>query len=377
MLKKKPFHCGTASRDYKCSLASVKSRTRFSIKYMDVLLIETNLYHVSRLFDKHIAVANLTKTLILVPTGRSATARRRNDAAPVSARDRDVRGLSNRPDATVYNGPKSKEDGPKRVTLRTIRDKYRCRLPHIAPAPLSNHPSPRPGSSSPHHRNGVPLTMVTAYDYPSAVHVDNAGIDLILVGDSVGMVVHGHDTTQPVTMDDMVLHCRAVTRGVSRPFVIGDLPFGSYELGPRQAVRSAMRLVKEAQVDAVKLEGGGPRRVEAVAAIVEAGVAVMGHVGLNPQAISVLGGFRAMGRTAEEAARVVEEAQALEKAGCFAVVLECVPAVVGRLVTESLSVPTIGIGAGPSTSGQVLVYHDLLGMMQHPHHAKVRAHGPG
>lgn len=213
--------------------------------------------------------------------------------------------------------------------------------------------------------------MVTAYDYPSAVHVDHAGIDIVLVGDSVGMVVHGHDTTQPVTMEDMLLHCRAVTRGVTRPFVVGDLPFGSYEVSPQQAVASAIRLVKEGGVDAVKLEGGSPLRVAAARAIVDAGVAVMGHVGLMPQSISVLGGFRPVARTAEEAAAVVREAQALERAGCFALVLECVPEAVGGAVTRAVGIPTIGIGAGGLTSGQVLVYHDLLGMMQHPHHAKV------
>lgn len=238
----------------------------------------------------------------------------------------DVTVRSSKPEATVYTGPKDKASVPKRVTLRTLMKQ---------------------------HKDGVPLTMVTAYDYPSAVHVDQAGIDMILVGDSVGMVVHGYDTTQQVTLEDMLLHCRAVTRGASRPFVIGDLPFGSYEVSPEQAVQSALRLVKEGNVDAVKLEGGSPARVESVRRIVDAGIAVMGHVGLNPQAISVLGGFRAVGRTSDEAREVLRQAKALERAGCFAVVLECVPALVGQVVTEALGVPTIGIGAGPSTTGQV------------------------
>ncbi|KAL6757683.1 ketopantoate hydroxymethyltransferase [Haematococcus lacustris] len=246
------------------------------------------------------------------------------------------------PDARVYSGPSSPP--PKRVTLRTLKAKY---------------------------TKGEPLTMVTAYDYPSAVHVDEAGIDILLVGDSVAMVVHGHDTTLPITMEEMLVHCRAVCRGARRPFLVGDLPFGSYETSVRDAVISATRMLKEGGMDAVKLEGGSPARVEAARAIVETGVAVMGHVGLTPQSISALGGFRPQAQVAEEALGVLAQAQALQRAGCFALVLECVPGPIAAAITASLTIPTIGIGAGPATSGQVLVYHDLLGMMSHPHHAKV------
>ncbi|CAI5962388.1 unnamed protein product [Closterium sp. NIES-65] len=324
------------------------------------------------------------------------------------------RPFSNLPDSTVYGGPKP-EAGRQRVTLQQVGSKY---------------------------RRGEPIVMVTAYDYPSAVHVDMvsggwgghevmadidiclvdsapmvllllsslyqteidiclasppalqapsrffaqadrdtclvgdsaamvADIDICLVGDSAAMVVHGYDTTLPITLEDMLLHCRAVARGASRPLLVGDLPFGTYEQSPQQAVNSAVRLLKEGNMDAVKIEGGIPARVAAARAVSEAGIAVMGHVGLTPQAISSLGGFRPQGRSAASALKVVQHAQALQEAGCFAVVLECMPAVVGAAVTAAVDIPTIGIGAGPLCSGQVLVYHDLLGMIQHPHHAKV------
>ncbi|KAL4518179.1 hypothetical protein Ndes2526B_g01389 [Nannochloris sp. 'desiccata'] len=252
------------------------------------------------------------------------------------------RGHSNQPEHAVYSGPTT--SSPKRVTLRTLRDKY---------------------------LKGIPISMVTAYDYPSAVHVDQAGIDMLLVGDSAAMVVHGHDTTLPITLDEMLVHCRAVARGARRPFLVGDMPFGCVETSPESAVASAVKMMKEGGMDAVKIEGGFKNRVKAVAAVVEAGVAVVGHVGLTPQAISVLGGFRPAGQSAVEALRVVREAKALEEAGCCAIVLECVPEVVAAAATKEVNVPTIGIGAGAACSGQVLVYHDLLGMMQHPHHAKV------
>lgn len=213
--------------------------------------------------------------------------------------------------------------------------------------------------------------MVTAYDYPSAVHLDTAGIDVCLVGDSAAMVVHGHDTTLPISLDEMLVHCRAVARGAKRPLLVGDLPFGTYESNTHQAVDTAVRILKEGSMDAIKLEGGSPSRITAAKAIVEAGIAVMGHVGLTPQAISVLGGFRPQGRNVASAVKVVETAMALQEAGCFSVVLECVPPPVAAAATSVLGIPTIGIGAGPFCSGQVLVYHDLLGMMQHPHHAKV------
>ncbi|CAM9867942.1 unnamed protein product [Ascophyllum nodosum] len=213
------------------------------------------------------------------------------------------------------------------------------------------------------------ITMVTAYDYPSSVHVCRAGIDILLVGDSVGMVELGYNTTQPVTVEDMLHHCKAVGRGARTPLVVSDLPFGSYEISPQEALRTAIRFVKEGNVDAVKLEGGR-NRVDHIRKVVDGGIAVMGHVGLTPQAISVLGGFRAQGRTAVKARQVLDDALAVQEAGAFAVVVECVPAPVAKAVTEALEIPTIGIGAGAFTSGQVLVYHDMLGMLQHPHHAQ-------
>lgn len=254
-----------------------------------------------------------------------------------------VRMMSNMPESTVYGGPKTQTPN-QRVTLNNLRLK---------------------------HRRGEPITMVTAYDYPSAVHVDTAGIDICLVGDSAAMVVHGHDTTLPISLDEMLVHCRAVARGASRPLLVGDLPFGSYESSTAVAVESAVRMLKEGGMDAIKLEGGAPTRISAAKAIVEAGIAVMGHVGLTPQAISVLGGFRPQGKNIASAVKVVETALALQEAGCFSIVLECVPPPVAAAATSALQIPTIGIGAGPNCSGQVLVYHDLLGMMQHPHHAKV------
>ncbi|KAL9265287.1 3-methyl-2-oxobutanoate hydroxymethyltransferase 2, mitochondrial-like protein [Drosera capensis] len=250
---------------------------------------------------------------------------------------------SNIPLDTVYGGPKP-QNPSQRITLSHLRQK---------------------------HKRGEPITVVTGYDYPSAVHIDGAGIDVCLVGDSAAMVVHGHDTTLPVTVDEMLVHCRAVARGMRRALLVGDLPFGSYESGSGQAVDTAVRFLKEGGMDAIKLEGGSPSRITAAKAIVEAGIAVMGHVGLTPQAISVLGGFRPQGKNVASAVKVVETALALQDAGCFSVVLECVPPSVAAAATSALKIPTIGIGAGPFCSGQVLVYHDLLGMMQHPHHAKV------
>lgn len=254
-----------------------------------------------------------------------------------------VRCMSNVPENTVYGGPKP-QSPEQRVTLTYLRQK---------------------------HSRGEPITVVTAYDYPSAVHLDTAGIDVCLVGDSAAMVVHGHDTTLPITLDEMLVHCRAVARGAKRPLLVGDLPFGSYESSAQQAVDSAVRVLKEGGMDAIKLEGGSPSRITAAKSIVDTGIAVMGHVGLTPQAISVLGGFRPQGRNVASAVKVVETALALQEAGCFSVVLECVPPPVAAAVTSVLKIPTIGIGAGPFCSGQVLVYHDLLGMLQHPHHAKV------
>ncbi|KAG4187961.1 hypothetical protein ERO13_A08G133000v2 [Gossypium hirsutum] len=185
------------------------------------------------------------------------------------------------------------------------------------------------------------------------------------------MVVHGHDTTLLISLEEMLVHCRAVARGAKRPLLVGDLPFGTYETSTSQAVDTAVKVLREGGMDAIKLEGGSPSRITAAKAIVEAGIAVIGHVGLTPQAISVLGGFRPQGKNVSSAIKVIETAMALQEAGCFSVVLECVLAPVAAAATSALRIPTIGIGAGPFCSGQVLVYHDLLGMLQHPHHAKV------
>ena len=185
------------------------------------------------------------------------------------------------------------------------------------------------------------------------------------------MVVQGEENTLSMTLEELIIHCRAVKRGIRRSFIVGDLPFGSYEMSPAQAVRTAVRVVKEGKVDAVKLEGGSERRAEAIASIVEAGIAVVGHLGLTPQAVGTLGGFRPQGRTAVSALNIFNSALRLQKAGCLAIVLECVPKALADAVTTALDIPTIGIGAGNGTSGQVLVFHDLLGFLQHPHHAKV------
>jgi 3-methyl-2-oxobutanoate hydroxymethyltransferase len=210
-------------------------------------------------------------------------------------------------------------------------------------------------------RRGQKVAMVTAYDFPSGRIADEAGVELVLVGDSAGMVVLGNESTVPVTMDELLMLTRAVTRGAKRPLVIADMPFGSFQVSDDAAVANAVRFVKEAGADAVKLEGAGPT-LSRVQAIVGAGVPVMGHVGLTPQSATMLGGFKAQGRTAAKAERLYEDALALEAAGCFAVVLEAVPAAVAAAVTDALAVPTIGIGAGAACDGQVLVWHDLLGL---------------
>ncbi len=210
-------------------------------------------------------------------------------------------------------------------------------------------------------RRGQRIAMITAYDAPSGRLADAAGADVILVGDSAAMTVLGHDSTVPATMDEMIMLTRAVTRGARRPLVVADMPFGSFQVSDEEAVANAIRFVKEAGADAVKLEGAGPMLSRAVA-IVAAGVPVMGHIGLTPQSATMLGGFKAQGRTAEKALRLLDDALALEAAGCFALVLEAVPAAVAERVSEQLSMPTIGIGAGGGTDGQVLVWHDLLGL---------------
>ena len=212
-------------------------------------------------------------------------------------------------------------------------------------------------------RKGQPITMMTAYDYPTAKWVDEAGIDVILVGDSLGMVVLGYPNTLPVTMEVMLHHCKAVARGAKRALLVGDMPFMSYQVSVEEAVRNAGRFLQEAGMDAVKLEGGR-EQVDTVRALVNAGIPVMGHLGLTPQKIHQLGGFRVQGRTAVAAKRLVEDALALEEAGVFAIVLEMVPAQVAKYISERLQVPTIGIGAGPHCDGQVLVFHDTVGMFE-------------
>ena len=211
--------------------------------------------------------------------------------------------------------------------------------------------------------NQQPITMLTAYDYPSARLIDNAGIDIILVGDSLAMTVMGYSTTVSVTMDEMIHHCKMVARGTEQAFLIGDMPFMSYQTGRSDAIRNAGRFLKEGGMEAVKLEGGEVI-VDLVKAIVDIGVSVMGHIGLTPQSVTQLGGYRAQGKTADSAKRLIADALKLQEAGCFSIVLEAIPAAVAEIITGKLSIPTIGIGAGNKCDGQVLVYHDLLGLYQ-------------
>ncbi len=210
-------------------------------------------------------------------------------------------------------------------------------------------------------RDGKPITMLTAYDYPMARLVDDAGIDSILVGDSLGMVVLGYESTVGVTMDEMIHHSKAVRRGTKYAFLIGDMPFMSYQISKEEAIRNAGRFMKEAGCDAVKLEGGDDV-LDVTRSILNAGIPVLGHLGLTPQTISKLGGYKIQGKSAEAARRILEQALKLEDAGCFAIVLECVPDEVAKLITEKLRIPTIGIGAGPHCDGQVLVTNDMVGL---------------
>jgi 3-methyl-2-oxobutanoate hydroxymethyltransferase len=222
----------------------------------------------------------------------------------------------------------------KRVTTRTLREKK---------------------------KRGEPITMLTAYDYPTAMAIDQTGIDVVLVGDSVGMVVLGYSNTLPVTMDDMIHHCRAVARGAPNAHLIGDMPFMSYQVSPAEAVRNAGRFLQEGGMDGVKLEGGS-EKAETIRAIVAAGIPVMGHIGLTPQSVHQLGGWRAQGKTVGSAKRLLEDALVLEDSGCYALVLEVIPDRLAGLITRRLKIPTIGIGAGSECDGQVLVTHDLLGL---------------
>ena len=208
---------------------------------------------------------------------------------------------------------------------------------------------------------GEPITMLTAYDYPTALAMDKAGIDSILVGDSLAMVVLGYENTLPVTMEEMLHHSRAVARGAKSALLVGDMPFMSYQVSVEEATHNAGRFLQQGGMDAVKLEGGR-ERADAIRSITNAGIPVMGHIGLTPQSVNQLGGFRAQGKTALAARRLLEDALILEEAGCFSIVLESVPARLAQLISKKISIPTIGIGAGVGCDGQVLVTHDLLGL---------------
>jgi 3-methyl-2-oxobutanoate hydroxymethyltransferase len=230
---------------------------------------------------------------------------------------------------------------------------------------MSHRPTQRPAVSlttlAEKKALGEPIVMVTAYDFPSAQVAEEAGVDVVLVGDSGAMTVLGHPSTVPVTTEELLMLSRAVRRGLSTPLMIGDLPFGSYEASNEEAIRSAQRFVKEAGCDAVKIERGGTS-VERARALVGAGIPVMGHVGLTPQTATALGGYRSQGRTAERALGVVHDALALQEAGCFAIVFEAIPSALTEAVMPRMEIPVIGIGAGPAADGQVLVFHDLLGI---------------
>jgi len=234
-----------------------------------------------------------------------------------------------------------------------------------APASTSAPPAARKKVTTLTYRKkkerGEIITMLTAYDYPTSLAMDKAGVDSILVGDSLGMVVLGYENTLPVTMEEMLHHCRAVARGAKTALLVGDMPFMSYQVSAEEALRNAGRFLQQGGMDAVKLEGGR-ERADAIRAITGSGIPVMGHLGLTPQSVNQLGGFRAQGKTAAAAKRLVEDALILEQAGCFSIVLESVPARLAELISKKISIPTIGIGAGAGCDGQVLVTHDLLGL---------------
>jgi 3-methyl-2-oxobutanoate hydroxymethyltransferase len=233
--------------------------------------------------------------------------------------------------------------------------------PSIATAPPAKRPAVTLSKLVEKKALGEPIVMVTAYDYPSAQVAEAAGVDLVLVGDSGAMTVLGYPSTVPVSVEEMLMLASAARRGLTTPFLVGDLPFGSYEESNEKAIATAQRFVKEAGCDAVKLERGGTS-VERARAIVDAGIPVMGHVGLTPQTATALGGYRSQGRTAERAMEVTHDALALQEAGCFAIVFEAVPSELTEAIMPQLEVPVIGIGAGPAADGQVLVFHDLLGI---------------
>jgi 3-methyl-2-oxobutanoate hydroxymethyltransferase len=230
---------------------------------------------------------------------------------------------------------------------------------------MSHRPTQRPAISlstlAEKKALGEPVVMVTAYDYPSAQVAEEAGVDVVLVGDSGAMTVLGHPSTVPVTLEELLMLARAVRRGLSTPLMIGDMPFGSYEASNEEAIHNAQRFIKEAACDAVKIERGGTS-VERARALVGAGIPVMGHVGLTPQTATALGGYRSQGRTAERALDVLHDALALQEAGCFALVFEAIPSALTEAIMPRMEIPVIGIGAGGATDGQVLVFHDLLGI---------------
>ncbi|HWR45421.1 3-methyl-2-oxobutanoate hydroxymethyltransferase [Sporomusa sp.] len=209
---------------------------------------------------------------------------------------------------------------------------------------------------------GEKIVYLTAYDYLTAKMQEKAGVDMILVGDSLGMVTLGYDTTFPVTMDDMVRHCQAVRRGAPNTFIVGDMPYMSYQTSNEQAIANAGRLVKEADVDAIKLEGGGPMIAERIKAIQQAGILAMGHIGLTPQFMGQIGGYKAQGRSAAAAMKIVDQAKVVEEAGAFSILVEGVPTAVGKAITERAGIPILGIGAGSYTHGQLLIYADMVGM---------------
>ena len=224
-------------------------------------------------------------------------------------------------------------------------------------------------------KRGERFAMLTAYDYPSARLVEEAGVPIILVGDTLGMVVLGYDTTIPVTMDEMLHHVKAVVRGTRKAHVVADMPFMSYQAGPQDALRNAGRMLKEGGAQSVKLEGG-PRVADSISLLVSSGIPVMGHIGLTPQSVNQIGGYKVQGKTPAAAVKLINDAVALEQAGAYAIVLETIPAQLGEVITEKVSIPTIGIGAGPHCDGQVQVFHDLLGLFEEfvPKHAKRYAH---
>ncbi len=239
-------------------------------------------------------------------------------------------------------------------------------MPSTAETSTSLPQTPRAAMTAPAiaaRKGGARLAMLTAYDYPTARLAEEAGADMLLVGDSLGMVVLGLPDTLSVTLEMMIHHCAAVSRAASRALVVGDLPFMTYEAGPDQALASAGRLMQEGGARAVKMEGGR-ELVPTVQALTRAGVPVMGHVGLTPQRVAALGGFKVQGKTPEAGEAILEDAKALAEAGCFAVVVEAVPASLGHTVTSAVAVPTIGIGAGPHCDGQVLVWHDVVGLFE-------------